>query len=89
MLETTQQCRSPVPIDTDTHAECLHFVRSAKAYADRTTAHQIAAVLKEVCQNGYADRTQIWADLTPIERQQFQSLLAPPPITRDDRQQNL
>ena len=58
-------------------------MRSAIAEADRTTAHQIAAVLKEVCQNGYAERTKIWSELSPMEQQQFQSLLAPPPIVRD------
>ena len=58
-------------------------MRSAIAEADRTTAHQIAAVLKEVCQNGYTDRVAIWADLTYSERQQFQTLLAPPLIARE------
>ncbi len=68
------------------HAECLGFIRVAIAEAFRTTAHEIAAVLKEVCTEGHADLAQIWSALEPIERQQFQELLAPPPITRDDRQ---
>jgi len=69
MLETKQQARSPALIDTDTTAEGLHFVRSAIAATDHTTAHPIAAVLKEVCQNGSADRAAIWADLTYSQRQ--------------------
>lgn len=52
MLETKQQSRSLVQIDSATHAECLEFVRAAISEADRTTAHQIAAVLKDCCQRG-------------------------------------
>jgi len=70
-------------IDPATHAECLEYVRLAIASADRKTAHQIAAVLKDCCQNGYADRAAIWAELTLIEQQQFQSLLARLPIARN------
>jgi len=70
-------------LDIATHLECLEFVRSAIAENDREFATQIAAVLKEVCQRGYADRTKIWAELTLIEQQQFQSLLAPPPLARE------
>ncbi len=55
----------------------------AIAEADRTTAHEMAAVLKEVCTEGHADRAQIWSALELIERQQFQELLASPSITRD------
>jgi hypothetical protein len=44
--------------------------------------------LKEVCTEGHADRTQIWADLTPIERQQFQSLLVLPPLACEAGQKN-
>jgi hypothetical protein len=36
-----------------------------------------------VCDPGYADRAAIWADLTLIEQQQFQTLLAPPPLARE------
>ena len=73
-------------LDPACHAECLEFIRVAIAEAFRTTAHEIAAVLKEVCTESHADRAQIWSALEPIKRQQFQELLAPPPITRDDRQ---
>ncbi|MGB7891160.1 MAG: hypothetical protein WCF82_04440 [Microcoleus sp.] len=77
--------RSPAPIQTDpaTHAECLAFVRTTLAQADRQTALDIKNVLAEVCASGYADRAQIWADLTPTEQQQFQELLGPLPIARE------
>lgn len=77
--------RSPVATQTDpdTHAECLGFIRTAIASNDRQTALDIKNVLADVCQRGHADRSQIWAELTPIERQQFQELLAPPPLARD------
>ncbi|MBE9123246.1 hypothetical protein IQ269_21215 [Tychonema sp. LEGE 07199] len=67
MLETTQQSRSPSPssIAQDAHAECVEFIRSAIAEADRTTARHIAAVVTEVCENGHADRAAIWQALTP------------------------
>jgi hypothetical protein len=42
--------------------------------------------LKEVCPEGHASSAQIWSALEPFERQQFQELLAPPPITRDASQ---
>lgn len=58
----------------------MGLIRSAIATADRTTARQIAAVIKEVCENGYADRAAIWNDLTPSEQTEYRSLLAPPPI---------
>lgn len=82
MLETTQQARSPVATQTDpaTHAECLEFVRAAIASNDRQTALDIKNVLADVCQNGYADRAAIWADLTDTEQQNFKELLALPPI---------
>jgi hypothetical protein len=73
-------------LDPACHAECLEFIRVAIAEAFRTTAHEIAAVLKEVCTESHADRAQILSALEPIEGQHFQELLAPPPITRDDRQ---
>ena len=79
MLETTQKSR----LDPATHTECLEFVRSAIASSDRQTAQQIAAVLKDCYQRGYADRAGIWAALTQIEQQQFQELLGPSPIARD------
>jgi len=75
-------------LDPACHAECLEFIRVAIAEAFRTTAHEITAVLKEVCTEGHADRTQIWADLTPIERQQFQSLLVLPPLACEAGQKN-
>ena len=73
---------APPQFDRATHAECLQFVRSAIASADREYAHDIAAVLKDCYQRGHADRAKIWADLTQTEQQQFQELLAPPPIVR-------
>jgi hypothetical protein len=79
MLESNQQSRSSAQLDPATHLECLEFIRAAIASNDRATARDIAAVVKEVCQNGYADRVAIWAELTPIEQQQFQTLLVPPP----------
>jgi hypothetical protein len=42
-------------LDPACHAECLEFIRVAIAEAFRTTAHEIAAVLKEVCTEGHAD----------------------------------
>ena len=77
MLKPTTQLNSA------THTECLEFVRSAIATADRQTAHHIAAVLKDCCQQGYTDRAGIWAALSDAEQQQFQELLGPPPIARD------
>ena len=73
-------------LDPACHAECLEFIRVAIAEASSTTAHEITAVLKEVCTLGHADRAQILSALEPIEGQHFQELLAPPPITRDASQ---
>lgn len=70
-------------LDPACHAECLEFIRVAIAEAFRTTAHEIAAVLKEVCTEGHASSAQIWSALEPIERQHFQELLDPPPLARD------
>ena len=70
------------------HAECLEFIRAAIAAAHRQTALDIKNVVAEVCQKGYADRTKIWAELTPIEQQQFQTLLASPPIARNSARAN-
>lgn len=83
MLDTKQQAQSPVQLDPAAHDECLEFIRVALASNDREVAQDVAAILKEVCQNGHADRAAIWADLTPIEQQQFQELLGPPPLARD------
>lgn len=71
MLENviTQQSRSPAQTDPATHAECLGFIRAAIAEADRKTAKHVAGILKEIYQNGYVDRAEIWADLTDIEQQ--------------------
>jgi hypothetical protein len=80
MLKTKQQSRSVRAIDTATHAECLEFIRAAIAEGDREFAGHIAAILKEVCENGHADRAAIWNDLTPSEQTEYRSLLAPPPI---------
>jgi len=46
-------------LDPACHAECLEFIRVAIAEAFRTTAHEIAAVLKEVCTESHAERAQI------------------------------
>ncbi len=54
-------------LDPACHAECLEFIRVAIAEAFRTTAHEIAAVLKEVCTEGHADRAQIWSALEPLQ----------------------
>jgi len=84
MLKNDQQNRSPSPkLDPAAHIECLEFIRAAIASNDRQTALDIKNVLAEVCDSGYADRTKIWAELTLIEQQQFQSLLAPPPLARE------
>ncbi|MEG3972279.1 hypothetical protein QUA00_32360 [Microcoleus sp. T2B6] len=72
--------RSPSQLDPDTHTECLEFIRTAIASNDRQTALDIKNVLAEVCASGYADRAQIWADLTDTEQQNFKELLALPPI---------
>jgi hypothetical protein len=73
-------------LDPACHAECLEFIRVAIAEASSTTAHEITAVLKEVCTEGHADLSAIWSDFTETEQQQFQELLAPPVIARDASQ---
>ena len=83
MLETTQQSRSPSLLDLATHAECLGFIRAAIAGNDRTTAQDIAGVLKDCCNRGYLDRAAIWKSLTESEQNQYRQLLAPPPILQD------
>jgi hypothetical protein len=70
-------------LDVATHAECLEFIRAAIAENDREFAQQIAAIVKDVCQRGHADRAAIWDALEPIEQQQFQTLLTSPPVARD------
>ena len=85
---SVQAVRSPVQIDPATHLECLEFIRAAMDEADREFAQQIAAILKDVCQRGYADRVAIWSELTDIERQQFQELLGPPPLVREAGPEN-
>jgi hypothetical protein len=54
-------------LDPACHAECLEFIRVAIAEASSTTAHEITAVLKEVCTLGHADLSAIWRDLTATE----------------------
>jgi|GEM_PF-1527550 len=83
--------RSPAPaqLDPATHLDCLELIRSAIASADQQTAHHIAAALKDCYQRGYIDRAAIWRDLTPIEQQQFQELLGPPPLAREAGPENL
>ena len=85
---SVQAVRSPVQIDPATHLECLEFIRAAISEADREFAQQIAAILKDVCQHGYADRAAIWSDLTETEKQQFQELLGPPPLAREAGPEN-
>ena len=75
-------------LDAATPIECLEFIRAAIVSNDRTTALDIKNVLAEVCQNGHADRATIWADLIPIEQQQFQELLGPPPLAREAGPEN-
>jgi len=75
-------------LDPACHAECLEFIHMAIAEAFRTTAHEITALLKEVCTEGQANLSAIWRDLTATERQQFQTLLAPSVIARDASPQN-
>ncbi len=62
-------------LDPSSHLECLEFIRSAIASSDPETAQDIAAVLREVCASGHADRNAIWADLSPDEQEQFRSLV--------------
>ncbi len=88
MLDTKQQARSLIQTDPATHLECVDFIRAAIVEADRQTAQDIKNVLAEVCNSGYADRAAIWADLTPIEQQQFQELLDPPPLAREAGPEN-
>jgi hypothetical protein len=45
-------------------------------------------VLTDNYQRGHIDRAAIWADLTPIEQQQFQELLGPPPLAREAGPEN-
>jgi hypothetical protein len=82
-IECVQAIRSRIQTDPATHLECLEFIRAAIAKNDHEFAQQIAAILKDVCQRGHADRAAIWSDLTYSERQQFQELLASPPIARE------
>lgn len=70
-------------LDPAARAECLGFIRTAIATADRQTAQDIAGILKECCQNGYVDRAALWAELSQDEQTQFKELLAPPPLARD------
>lgn len=70
-------------LEAATHNECLGFILAPIAIADRTTAHHVAGILKEVCQGGYADRAAVWRNLTPSEQNQYRELLSPPPILQD------
>lgn len=69
VAESVQAIRASATSDPETEAECVEFIRAAITAANRQTALDIKNLLAEVCDSGYADRTQIWADLTPIERQ--------------------
>ncbi|MEG4287264.1 hypothetical protein QUB68_29585 [Microcoleus sp. A006_D1] len=62
-------------LDPASHPECLEFIRVAIAEADRPTAHQVAAILKDCCERGYTDRAAIWQSLTPDEQIAFTALL--------------
>lgn len=63
-------------LDPASHAECLGYIRTAIAQGDAEFAQQMAAIVKEVCERGHANRAAIWADLTPEEQEQFRLLLA-------------
>lgn len=52
-------------LDPDTQSECVVFIFSAIATADRQIALDIKNVLAEVCDSGYTDRTAIWTELAP------------------------
>jgi hypothetical protein len=53
-------------INLVTHNECIAFIREAFAAADQEFAQQIAAILKDCCQRGYAYRAAIWNELIPV-----------------------
>lgn len=61
------------------HQECLEFIRTAIVSSDPQTARDVASVVKEVCERGYADRAEIWADLSPHEQEQFRALVVVQP----------
>jgi len=52
-------------LDPDTQSECVVFIWSAIATADRQTALDIKNVLAEVYDSGYTDWAAIWAELAP------------------------
>ena len=56
-------------LDPQSHSECLQFIRTAIAQNDPQTALDVASVVKEVCDCGYADRATIWAELSEAEQE--------------------
>ena len=70
-------------LDPQSHQECLEFIRAAIASGDPQTARDVASVVKEVCSSGYADRAQIWAELSESERAAFSELTAKPIVLCD------
>lgn len=83
--QTTQTAPPIAPPEPDAELvnEIVAKVQEAIAKNDHEFAQLIAAILKDVCQCGHADRAAIWAALTQTEQQQFRELLAPPPLARD------
>jgi hypothetical protein len=75
MLNDAVTAQSPAQLDLATHAECLEFIRAAITENCPETARDIKNVVAEVCENGYADRAKVWADLTPTEQTQYKELL--------------
>ncbi|MEG5170867.1 hypothetical protein QUB25_01620 [Microcoleus sp. B3-D7] len=49
------------------------IIRIVQIYTNFTN---FAAIIKEVCDSGYADRIAIWAELTTDEQSQFSKLVA-------------
>jgi hypothetical protein len=75
--DSVENLEAPEP-DAELVNEIVTKVQEAIAKNDHEFAQLIAAILKDVCQCGHADRAAIWAALTQSEQQQFQELLEPP-----------
>jgi putative DNA primase/helicase len=67
-----------MPVDPQSHAECLQFIRAAISENDPQTALDVASVVKEVCASGHANREAVWAELSESERATFSELTAKP-----------
>lgn len=57
------------------HQEALKFIRLAISKDDPKFARSLAATIKNICESGQANRQEIWAELSPDEREQFRCLL--------------